>query len=171
MIGVDFSRAAIEAARAAAASLGVAAEFLVGDMVDTGLSSECAHALIVVDAIQFAAHPADAYREIFRLLRPGGRVALTGWEPSGLNDAVLPERIREVDMRRGLETSGFVEVAHEDRPEWREAERRMWTEAALLNPGDDPALRSFHDEAVRALTNFDGYRRVMASARKPIGST
>lgn len=97
-------------------------------------------------------------------------MVLTGWEPSGLDDAALPERIRQVDVRSGLETSGFVEVVHRDRPEWREDERRMWTEAASLDPGDGPAMRSFHNEAVRALANFDGYRRVMASARKPIGS-
>lgn len=168
LIGVDFSTAAIDAARAAAAPLGTAADFLVRDMVDTGLSSECADALIVVDAIQFPSNPMDAYREIFRLLRPGGRVVLTGWEPSGLNDAALPERIRQVDMRRGLETAGFVEVTDRDRLDWREAERRMWTEATSLEPGDDPAMRSFHDEGVRALANFDGYRRVMASARKPM---
>lgn len=170
LIGVDFSAAAIDAARAAAASLGSAAEFRVGDMVDTGLPSGCADALIVVDAIQFPSNPANAYREIFRLLRPGGRVVLTGWEPSGLDDAALPERIRQVDMRRGLETSGFIEVVARDRPKWREAERRMWTEAASLDSRNDPAMRSFHNEAVRALANFDGYRRVMATARKPIRS-
>ncbi len=27
----------------------------------------------------------------------------------------------------------------------------MWEEAAALDPGDDPALRSFHDEGVRSL--------------------
>ena len=27
----------------------------------------------------------------------------------------------------------------------------MWQEAVALDPGDDPALRSFHDEGVRSL--------------------
>ena len=40
----------------------------------------------------------------------------------------------------------------------------MWEEAAALDPGDDPALRSFHDEGVRSLDTFTLLRRVMATA-------
>jgi len=43
----------------------------------------------------------------------------------------------------------------------------MWTEAAALDPGGDPALRSFHDEGVRVLTTFDLVRGVMATATAP----
>jgi len=43
----------------------------------------------------------------------------------------------------------------------------MWAEAAALEPGDDPALRSFHDEGVRSLKTFGLLRRVMASATAP----
>ena len=43
----------------------------------------------------------------------------------------------------------------------------MWEEAAALDPGDDPALRSFHDEGVRSLDNFALVRRVMATAAAP----
>jgi hypothetical protein len=40
----------------------------------------------------------------------------------------------------------------------------MWEEAAALDPGQDPALRSFHDEGVRSLPTFDLVRRVIATA-------
>lgn len=40
----------------------------------------------------------------------------------------------------------------------------MWEEAVALDPGDDPALRSFHDEGVRSLEFFSLIRRVMATA-------
>ncbi len=43
----------------------------------------------------------------------------------------------------------------------------MWEEAAALDPGDDPALQSFHDEGVRSLDTFTLVRRVMASATAP----
>ena len=43
----------------------------------------------------------------------------------------------------------------------------MWEEAAALDPGDHPALHSFHDEGVRALEIFDLARRVMATATAP----
>ena len=45
----------------------------------------------------------------------------------------------------------------------------MWQEAVTLDPGDDPALLSFHGEAVRSLENSTALRRVMA-ARRPSGS-
>jgi hypothetical protein len=54
-----------------------------------------------------------------------------------------------------------------DRPSWRAAERAAWQEAAELDPGDDPALRSFHDEGVRSLETFDLARRVIAIATAP----
>jgi hypothetical protein len=50
---------------------------------------------------------------------------------------------------------------------WRAAERAMWAEAAALDPGDDPALRSFRDEGVRSLETFGLVRRVMATASAP----
>ena len=43
----------------------------------------------------------------------------------------------------------------------------MWAEAAALDPGDDPALLSFHNEALRSPTVIDLTRRVMATAIAP----
>jgi hypothetical protein len=43
----------------------------------------------------------------------------------------------------------------------------MWEEAAALDPGNDPALRAFHDEGVRSLEIFGLVRRVMATATAP----
>jgi len=54
-----------------------------------------------------------------------------------------------------------------ERPGWRDGERAMWEEAAALDPGDDPALRAFHEEGVRSLPILGLTRRVMASATAP----
>ena len=43
----------------------------------------------------------------------------------------------------------------------------MWQEAVALDPGGDPALRSFHDEGVRSLEYSGALRRVMAAATAP----
>ena len=43
----------------------------------------------------------------------------------------------------------------------------MWAEAAALDPGDDPALVSFHDEALRSPMVIELTRRVMATATAP----
>jgi len=165
LIGIDFAPSALESARDQANARGIEADFRVADMVATGLTDGVADAVVVIDAIQFPADPSAAYREIARILRPGGRAVLTCWEPVEREDPVLPDRLRRVDLAGGLDGAGFVDVLVSERPQWREAERRMWTEAAALDPGDDPALRSLHDEGVRVLAHFDRARRVMASAR------
>ena len=36
-----------------------------------------------------------------------------------------------------------------------------------VDPGDDAALASFHDEGVRVLDGLDRVRRVMATAARP----
>jgi hypothetical protein len=43
----------------------------------------------------------------------------------------------------------------------------MWAEAAALDPGDDPALISFHDEGLRSPLVLELTRRVMATATAP----
>ena len=85
----------------------------------------------------------------------------------GAPGAVVPERLRRVDLQAGLSAAGFAEVEVRDRPGWRARERAMWEEAAALDPGSDPALRSFHDEGVRVLETFDLVRRIIATATAP----
>jgi SAM-dependent methyltransferase len=167
VLGIDFAPSALEAARAQAAARGIDAEYQVGDLVATGLADDAADAVVVLDAIQFPVAPGAAYAEISRILRPGGRVVLTCWEAVDRDDAAVPERLRDVDLRGGLEAAGFVDVEVRERAEWRDAERAMWTEAAALDPGEDPALVSFHEEGVRVLGGFDRVRRMMATAALP----
>lgn len=166
VLGIDFAPSALESAREQASARGIAAEYRVGDLVATGVPDGAADAVVVVDAIQFPHDPSAAYAEIARILRPGGRVALTCWEAVDPGDLAVPERLRNVDLRGGLERAGFLHVAVRERVDWRRAERAMWTEAAGLDPGDDPALKSFHDEGVRSVELFDRVRRVMATAAR-----
>lgn len=93
---------------------------------------------------------------------------LTCWEPVTREDPTVVERLRRVDLRRGLEGAGFIDIQVRDRPEWRAAERAMWTEAAALDPGDDPALLSFHREGIRVLSEFGRTRRVIATATRSV---
>lgn len=167
LVGVDFSGEAVRQATASAAALDVVAEFVVGELAATGLDDGSVDAVLCVDAIQFAGVPTAAYAELRRVLRPGGRVVLTCWEPVDRADDELPARLLTVDLAHDLAAAGFADVTVEERTAWRAAERGMWEEAAALDPGDDPALRSFHDEGVRALATWDRVRRVSASATRP----
>ena len=167
LIGVDFSAEAVRQAREQALRLGAKADFRIGDLAATGLETGSADAVLCVDAIHFAQQPDAAYSEIRRVLVPGGRAVLTNWEPVEWDDQRLPGRLRRVDLGTGLTAAGFEAVEVRDRPGWRASERAMWREAAALDPGDDPALRSFHDEGVRSLELFGLVRRVIATACTP----
>lgn len=167
LVGVDFSAEALRQARELARQVGQAADFRVGDLAATGLDNGSADGVLCVDAIQFAEQPVAAYRELRRILAPGGRAVLTGWEAVDRNDTRVPDRLRNVDLDGGLTAAGFDDVEVHDRPAWRDNERAMWAEAASLDPGGDPALQSLRDEGVRTLVIFDLIRRVMASATAP----
>jgi SAM-dependent methyltransferase len=173
LVGVDFSPEAVRQARepvhARAGEQGRANHFVVGDLTATGLARGVAHAAVCLDSIQFADPPDAAYAELRRVLVPGGRAVLTCWEPVEQGDERLVERLRRVDLRAGLTAAGFEQVAVAPRPAWRALERAFWQEAAALEPGDDPALRSLHDEGIRSLATFDLVTRVMASATAPTG--
>ena len=167
LVGIDFSAEAVRQARENARQRGAAADFRVGDLAATGLDTGAADAVLCVDAIQFAPEPGAAYAEIHRVLRPGGRAVLTCWEAVEPGDLRVPERLRRVDLAAGLAGADFTGVEVRERPGWRAGERSMWAEAAALDPGGDPALRSFHDEGVRSLERFDLHRRVLAVATRP----
>ena len=166
LVGVDFSAEAIRQATQNAQRAGATARFEVGELAATGLPSQSFAGAVCVDAIQFDPRP-ETFAELRRVLRPGGRVVLTTWEAWDRADERVVPRLRAVDTEAGLGGAGFVDVEVRERPEWRAAERAMWEEAAALDPGDDPDLRSLHDEGVRVLAQFDGVRRVLAAATAP----
>jgi ubiquinone/menaquinone biosynthesis C-methylase UbiE len=171
LIGVDLSVEAVQQASDTAQRLNRSDDdFHVGDLIATGLDADAADAVLCVDSIQFADPPEAAYREIRRVLTPGGAVVLTCWEPRDHHDDRLPARLRGVDLAAGLAAGGFVDVRVEEQPTWQKAEQAMWHEAATLDPGDNAALQSFHDEGVRSLETFDLLRRVSATATRPEAS-
>jgi SAM-dependent methyltransferase len=169
LIGVDFSAEAVRQAADQARVRGSDAEFMVGELTASGLPDRSVNAVLCTDSIQFPEEPNAAYRELRRVLVPGGRVVLTSWEPVLPGDERLSERMRRVDLGAGLRGAGFVDVEVMDRPQWLKCERAMWDEAIALDPEAGPALRAFHDEGVRSLKNLDLglYRRAMASATAP----
>jgi SAM-dependent methyltransferase len=168
LVGVDVSAEALAQAREQADRLGIAdAEFRVGDLAATGLVDASADAVLCTDAVQFSDDPSATYREIRRVLKAGGRAALTCWEPVDPEDERLSARLRRVDLAAGLAGAGFTGVEVRERPAWLERERALWEEAATIDPGDDPALVSFSGEAARSLEHFALIRRVLAVASAP----
>jgi SAM-dependent methyltransferase len=168
LVGVDFSAQALTEARAQAARMGVSnASFRVGELTATGLPDASAEAVLCTDAIQFPDEPASAYDEIRRVLKPGGRVVLTCWEPVDRDDERLSLRVRRANLGAGLHQAGFTDVEVRDRPSWLAREHALWEEAVTLDPGDDPALLALHEEGVKSLQWTGLLRRVLAVATSP----
>jgi SAM-dependent methyltransferase len=168
LIGVDFSAQALAEAREQAARMGVRdASFRTGELTATGLPDASAGAVLCTDAIQFPGEPAIAYDEIRRVLKPGGRVALTCWEPVDRADGRLSPRIRRANLADDLRQAGFTGIEVRERPSWLAREQALWEEAVTLDPGGDPALRSLQEEAVKSMQWATLLRRVLAVAAKP----
>jgi len=169
LVGVDFSAVAIGQAGDRAAELGLAdrTEFQVGELAATGLATASVDAVLIVDALQFAGSKPAALRECLRVLAPGGRLAITCWEPLFAGDERLPERIRYVDLAAQLPDAGFIDVEVAAKPGWRALEKELWEQSLTFDADDDPAMQSMQREARHVLSNFDGLRRVLATATAP----
>jgi arsenite methyltransferase len=77
-IGLDIVEAMIDRARANAADAGVDGwtEFLLGEMERVPLPDACADVVISNGVLNLSARKSRALAEIFRVLKPGGRIAL-----------------------------------------------------------------------------------------------
>lgn len=170
LVGVDFSAVALEQARAIAPRhlMHGRATFHLGTLTETGLGSGSADALVCTDSLQFAEPPVEALREFRRVLRPGGRLALTTWQPTTPGDPSLGPRMRNLDLRADLQAAGFVDIDVQTRPTWRAAERRVWEDAVATQAGEeDAALQSLRAEGEQSLRTFEALQRVLAVATAP----
>jgi SAM-dependent methyltransferase len=80
VLGVDVAGPLLELARARAAGEGLAnVEFRQGDATCTGLSAGCFDAVVCVFGVFFAADMEAFIAEMWRLVRPGGVLAVTTW--------------------------------------------------------------------------------------------
>src|SRR5215470_8429112 len=83
VLAVDLARGLLDLARAKAARCGlINVEFRVGDFEELGLPDNSFDAVICVFGIFFAPDMPRAVRELWRMVRPGGRLAITTWGPN-----------------------------------------------------------------------------------------
>jgi ubiquinone/menaquinone biosynthesis C-methylase UbiE len=80
VLGIDAAAPMLELARARAARQGLAnIEFRCGDATRTGLADGSVDAVVCVFGVFFAPDMAAFMREMWRLVRPGGVLAVTTW--------------------------------------------------------------------------------------------
>ena len=88
VLGLDLAEAALDHARAKARAQGLGnAEFRVADIERTGLDEASFDAVVCVFGVFFVPDMDAAVAELWRLVRPGGRLAVTVWGPRFLEPA------------------------------------------------------------------------------------
>lgn len=100
VLGIDVAEPLLEMARARAAREGLAnIEFCYGDATHTALPDGSFDAVICVFGVFFAPEMAGFVAEMWRLVRPGGVLAITTWGPGLFEPAntVFWESVREVE--------------------------------------------------------------------------
>ena len=142
LLGVDISEPALEASRARAESLGLAARtsYRIGDFADLPLAGGGADSLMSIDALLFAPDKPAAALEMARVLRPGGRLVLTTWD-YGSQPENRPPQV--ADHRPLLEAAGFALLQYTETDSWRERQTRI--DLLLLDAVDELAAEDGSD--------------------------
>ncbi len=83
MTGVDLAPALIQTANERAAKLGLEIDYQVGDCERLALPDGNFDAVSSTCGVMFAPDHAATARELARVTRPGGRLALANWTPAG----------------------------------------------------------------------------------------
>jgi len=100
VLGIDVALPLLELARDRAAREGLAnIEFRPGDAIATGLPDGCFDAVVCVFGVFFAPDMAAFVAEMWRMVRPGGVLAVTTWGPGLFEPANSHfwEAVREVE--------------------------------------------------------------------------
>jgi ubiquinone/menaquinone biosynthesis C-methylase UbiE len=83
VVGVDIATNLLEQARGRAASEGLKAEFLEGDVEKLPFPDARFDAVVSMFGAMFAPRPALAAAEMVRVCRPDGLIAMANWTPGG----------------------------------------------------------------------------------------
>ncbi|MBV9413813.1 MAG: methyltransferase domain-containing protein [Solirubrobacterales bacterium] len=89
VVGVDSAPRLLGVARQRARDVGIELDLREGDLLALPVDDASIDVVLSVFGVIFAADPAQALREVRRVMRAGGRVLFTAWVPEGPIDAAL----------------------------------------------------------------------------------
>lgn len=170
LVGVDVSSVALDAAAARARGLGLGGrvDYRLASMAETALPGGGVDAIVSIDALIFVPDKRAAIVEFARVLRPGGRLAVTTWDyhrqPAG--------RPPQVDDHRPLlEAAGFTLLTYAETVEWRQRLTAIYeglTRAAeeIAEETGEPASRVREGIAEAGRTIDAMSRRVLIVAQR-----
>ena len=108
VLGIDIAQKMLALARAKAAARGLGnIEFRQGDLLDLAVPESSFDAAVCVFGIFFVPDTTAAVRELWKAVRPGGRLALTTWGPNFFEPATTAfwTSVRDVrpDLYKGFD--------------------------------------------------------------------
>ena len=99
--GIDLAQRLVEVARERAATEGLAATFLTGDAMELPFEDASFDVAVSVFGVIFAPDAPQAFGEIVRVLRPGGRALVSAWLPDGPIGTAVGISIRALSAATG----------------------------------------------------------------------
>ncbi len=175
-IGIDMTSAMIERARANAEAGGYAnVEFFQSTIDRIPLSDASVDCVISNCVLNLAPDKAAVFREIARVLKPGGRVAVSDIAlkhelPEAVAQSMaayvgcIAGAIRIDDYRAGLQAAGFAHVQIVDSGADLNAYAQVENQAGCCSPAIDGAVcctpapstaPSLHDDLTKLLSQYD----------------
>ncbi|MBA2953778.1 methyltransferase domain-containing protein [Nocardioides sp. MAH-18] len=115
LVGVDLAQPALAHARRLADRLGVQAAFTVGSFESPPLRDATADVVMTVDAFLFTPDKRAGFTELARVLRPGGRLAMTSWDYDGQPRNRPPQ---VPDHRPLAEEAGLTVLRYDETDDW-----------------------------------------------------
>jgi SAM-dependent methyltransferase len=162
LAGLDITPAGPAEARRRTQAFGLAgrAGFVTADCARLALRSNSLDAAMSVDALWMVPDKEAAFKEIARILRPGGSLAFTTWQPPGLNYVRL------------LYSAGFRDIVQWSPPGWLDRQVAVYEQIAecadvLAAELGQPATDVLLAEAREAPPRLTHNRRLAISAVRP----
>ena len=100
--GIDIAPNLIVQAQARAAADGLAIRFDVGDAENMPYADGAFQTVVTMFGAMFAPRPERAAAELLRVVRPGGRIAMANWTPSGFIGEMLRTTVGYVPAPAGI---------------------------------------------------------------------
>jgi SAM-dependent methyltransferase len=151
LLGIDPSSAGLATAQARAQKVGMAkrARFAPGTFGQTGLGDGVGDAAMSVEAFQYAPDKRAALRELFRILRPGGRLVFIAFEVDPSKAEGLPVFGVDpiLDYPPLLEAAGFTVDSYEETPGW---EARVYATFGAIIEASDALAAEMGERAAAA---------------------